>query len=46
MAREEGKAKGIEKFDCTNFGFWKMQIKDYLYGKKYICLFWGRNKPV
>ena len=23
----------IEKFDGTDFGFWKMQIEDYLYGK-------------
>ncbi|PHT33644.1 hypothetical protein CQW23_25444 [Capsicum baccatum] len=24
---------GIEKFDGSNFGFWKMQIEDYLYQK-------------
>nr|GFB40421.1 retrovirus-related Pol polyprotein from transposon TNT 1-94 [Tanacetum cinerariifolium] len=24
----------IEKFDGHDFGFWKMQIKDYLYQKK------------
>ena len=23
-----------EKFDGTDFGFWRMQIEDYLYGKK------------
>ena len=34
MAREEGKALEIEKFDGTNFGYWRVQIKDYLYGKK------------
>ena len=34
MAGEEGKTLGIEKFDGTDFGYWKMQIKDYLYGKK------------
>ena len=34
MAGEEGKTSGIEKFDGTNFGYWKMQIEDYLYGKK------------
>ena len=34
MAEEVGKASGIEKFDGTNFGFWRMQIEDYLYGKK------------
>ena len=25
---------GVEKFNGTDFGFWRMQIKDYLYGKK------------
>ena len=34
MAKEVGKASGIEKFDGTDFGFWRMQIEDYLYGKK------------
>ena len=34
MAEEVGKAFGIEKFDGTNFGFWRMQIEDYLYGRK------------
>ena len=34
MAEETGKASGIEKFNGTNFGFWRMQIEDYLYGKK------------
>ena len=33
MAGDEGKMK-IEKFDGTDFGFWKMQIEDYLYQKK------------
>ena len=33
MALEEGKV-GIEKFDGSDFGFWKMQIEDYLYQKK------------
>ena len=23
----------VEKFDGSDFGFWKMQIEDYLYGK-------------
>ena len=32
MAADEGKVK-IEKFDGTDFGFWKMQIEDYLYQK-------------
>ena len=34
MAGEEGKTSRIEKFDGTDFGYWKMQIRDYLYGKK------------
>jgi len=34
MAGEEGKSVGIEKFDGTDFGYWKMQIEDHLYGKK------------
>ena len=33
MALEEGKVK-IEKFDGRDFGFWKMQMEDYLYQKK------------
>ena len=35
MAADEGKVK-IEKFDGADFGFWKMQIEDYLYQKKAI----------
>ena len=34
MSREEVKGSGIEKFDGTYFGYWRMQIEDYLYGKK------------
>uniref|UniRef100_A0A2N9GIS0 Retrovirus-related Pol polyprotein from transposon TNT 1-94 n=1 Tax=Fagus sylvatica TaxID=28930 RepID=A0A2N9GIS0_FAGSY len=34
MTGEEGKVSGIEKFDGTDFGYWRMQIEDYLYGKK------------
>ena len=34
MAEEVEKVSGIEKFDGTDFGFWRMQIEDYLYGKK------------
>ena len=33
MAADEGKVK-IEKFDGADFGFWKMQIEDYLYQKR------------
>jgi hypothetical protein len=29
---EEGKLR-IEKFDGSNFRFWKMQVEDYLYQK-------------
>ncbi|KAE8697282.1 omega-6 fatty acid desaturase, endoplasmic reticulum isozyme 1 [Hibiscus syriacus] len=32
MAADEGKVK-IEKFDGADFGFWKMQIEDFLYQK-------------
>ncbi|KAG2372300.1 Retrovirus-related Pol polyprotein from transposon TNT 1-94 Protease [Vigna angularis] len=32
MAMDEGKMK-IEKFNGADFGFWKMQIEDYLYQK-------------
>jgi hypothetical protein len=31
---DEIKAAGIEKFNGTDFGYWKMQIEDYFYGKK------------
>ena len=34
MFGEEVKGSGIEKFDGINFGYWRMQIEDYLYGKK------------
>ena len=34
MAKEAKKAFGIEKFDGTDFAYWRMQIKDYLYGRK------------
>ena len=34
MAEEARKASRIENFDATYFGFWRMQIEDYLYGKK------------
>ena len=34
MEEEAGKASRIEKFDGTDFGFWRMQIEDYLYRKK------------
>ena len=34
MAEEVGKASGIEKFDGTDFAYWRMQIEDNLYGRK------------
>ena len=34
MAEEAGKSSGIEKFDGTDFAYQRMQIEDYLYGKK------------
>ena len=34
MAGEESKILGIEKFDGTNFRYWRIQIEDYFYGKK------------
>ena len=34
MAGEEGKGSRIEKFDGTDFAYWRMQSEDYLYGKK------------
>ena len=31
---EEVKGSGIKKFDETDFGYQRMQIEDYFYGKK------------
>ena len=31
---ESRKVSGIEKFVVIDFGFWRMKIADYLYGKK------------
>ncbi|XP_038697963.1 uncharacterized protein LOC119995516 [Tripterygium wilfordii] len=31
---DDSKMAGIEKFDSKDFNYWKMQIEDYLYGKK------------
>ena len=45
MAEEAGKASRIEKFDGTGFGFWRMQIEDYLYRKKLHLPLLG-EKPV
>ena len=34
MVEEVGKASRIEKFDGIDFAYWRMQIEDYLYGRK------------
>ena len=34
MSGEEVNGSGIEKFDRIDFRYWRMQIEDYLYGKK------------
>ena len=34
IAEEAGKSSRIEKFDGTDFAYWRMQIEDYLYGSK------------
>ena len=33
----------IEKFDGTDFGYWKMQIENYMYGKKLHFLLLGKK---
>uniref|UniRef100_A0A2N9H6J4 Retrotransposon gag domain-containing protein n=1 Tax=Fagus sylvatica TaxID=28930 RepID=A0A2N9H6J4_FAGSY len=33
MTGEDEKTSGIEKFDGTDFGYWKMQIEDYVWYK-------------
>ena len=30
MTEEDEKTPGIEKFDGTDFGYWKIQIEDYV----------------
>ena len=44
MFGEEIKGSRIEKFDGTDFGYWRMQIEDYLYRKKLHLLLLG-EKP-
>ena len=34
MAEKARKASGTKKFNGTNFAYWRMQIEDYLYGRK------------
>ena len=43
MTEEIGKAFGIKKFSGTDFGLWRMQIEDYLYGKKLHLLLLGEK---
>ena len=40
MTEETGKLSGIEKFDGTDFAYWKMQIEDYLYERKLHLTLW------
>ena len=46
LAKEEGKASGIEKFDGTNFGYWRVQIEDYLYAKKLHLSLLGKKPKI
>ena len=46
MAEETRKAFGIEKIDGIDFGFWRMQIEDYLYGKKLHLLLLGEKRAI
>ena len=34
MTEEARKMSRIEKIDGTDFAYWRMQIEDYLYGRK------------
>ena len=43
MAEEGGKVSGIGKFDGTDFAYWRMQIEDYLYGRKLHLPLLGTN---
>ena len=40
---KEGKLK-IERFEGTNFAFWKMRIEDYLYQKDLYLPLEGKTK--
>ena len=46
MAEETGKSSRMEKFDGTDFGFWRMQIEDYLYRKKLHLLLLGKKPDI
>lgn len=45
MATKDKSIHTIEKFDGKYFGFWRMQIEDYLYGKKMHQLLLLNEKP-
>ncbi|CAM8948108.1 unnamed protein product [Rhodiola kirilowii] len=34
MASEDISTHDIGRFDSTDYAFWKIQIEDYLYGRK------------
>ena len=34
MAKEVGEMSRIENFDGTDFAYWRMQIEDYICGRK------------
>ena len=40
MAKEAGKVSGIEKFDGTEFAYWRMQIEDCLHRRKLHLTLW------
>ena len=47
MAEEAGKTSGIEKFDGTDFLYWRMQIEDYLYGRQlHLPLLGSKPEPM
>ena len=47
MAKEARKTSGIEKFDGTDFAYWRMQIEDYLYGRKlHLPLLWEKPEAM
>ena len=47
MAEEAGNASGIEKFDGTDFAYLRMQIEDYLYGRKlHLPLLWEKPEAM
>ena len=44
MAEEAGNSSELEKFNGIYFAYWRMQIEDYLYGRKLHLPLLG-NKP-